>query len=159
MSPELLKPVVVDARSQLIAHQQHKQIEILKGTKKYVVGGIYRHPGYKIDSFMSKFECILSQVMSCKLPCLIARDLNTDLKKFQCHQDTKAYFDSLIVNNFAPVTVMPTRITDKSSTLTNHIYYSDDKKVMIVALLQQVICGVTLLIISLILFFCRTILR
>jgi len=47
------------------------------------------------------------------------------LKKFHCHQDTKAYFDSLIVNNFTPVIVMPTRITDKSATLIDHIYYSD----------------------------------
>jgi len=70
----------------------------MKGTKKYVVGGIYRHPAYRIYSFMAKIEFILSQVMSCKLPCLI--DLNIDLKKFQCYQDTKAYFDSLIVMIF-----------------------------------------------------------
>ena len=74
---------------------------------------------------MSKMECILTQILSCKLPCLIAGDINIDLKKFQCHQDTKAYFDSLVVNNFTPVIVMPTRITDKSATLIDHIYYSD----------------------------------
>jgi len=34
----------------------------------------------------------------------------------------------LIVNNFTPVIAMPTRITDKSATLIDHIYYSDGKK-------------------------------
>jgi len=103
-------------------------IEITKGTKKYIVGGIYRHPGYKVDSFLTKFECTLTQILNCKLPCLIAGDFNIDLKKFQYHQDTKEYFDSLVVNNFSPVIVMPTRITDTSATLIDHIYYSDGTK-------------------------------
>ena len=103
-------------------------IEITKGTKKYIVGGIYRHPGYKVDSFLTKFECTLTQILNCKLPCLIAGDFNIDLKKFQYHQDTKEYFDSLVVNNFFPVIVMPTRITDTSATLIDHIYYSDGTK-------------------------------
>jgi len=40
---------------------------------------------------------------------------------------TRVYLDTLIMNNFTPVVVMPTRITDRSATLIDHINfcYSD----------------------------------
>ena len=63
-----------------------------------------------------------------KLQCFVAADVNIDLKQCQTHQDTKTYLDSLIVNNFLPVIVMPTRITDRTATLIDHIYYSDVTK-------------------------------
>jgi len=46
-----------------------------------------------------------------------ARNINIDLKKFQTHTDTKAYLDTLLLNNFVPVVVMPTRISNTSATL------------------------------------------
>ena len=100
-------------------------MEVTKGCSKYIIGGIYRHPGHRITTFMQKFDNVLSQIGHYKLPCLIAGDINIDLKKFQTHTDTKAYLDTLLVNNFVPVVVMPTRISDTSATLIDHVYYYD----------------------------------
>jgi len=86
-------------------------IEVTKGQTRYIVGGIYRHPGYKINKFSAKLDEVLTQIHNSKLPCLIAGDINIDLKRFQTHQDTKAYLDSLILNNFMPVVLMPSRIS------------------------------------------------
>ena len=103
-------------------------IDVTKNSNRYIIGGIYRHPGHKISNFTEKLDNILTQISNCKIPCFIAGDINIDLKKSQYHQDTKRYLDTLIVNNFTPVVVMPTRITDKSATLIDHIYYSDCSK-------------------------------
>ena len=98
-------------------------MEVTKDCSKYIIGGLYRHPGSKINDFIDKFDSKLSHISRSKLPCLIAGDINIDLKKYQYHPDTKSFLDILIVNNFIPVVVMPTRITDRSATLIDHIYY------------------------------------
>ena len=103
-------------------------LQVTKGCSKYIIGGIYRHPGHKISEFTQKLDGVLSDISNHKIPCFIAGDINIDLKKFQNHRDTKAYLDSLIVNNFHPVVVMPTRISDNSATLIDHIYYCDPIK-------------------------------
>ena len=103
-------------------------MEVTKDCSKYIIGGLYRHPGFKVSDFTQKFECVLTQISNHKLPCIIAGDINIDLKKFHSHSDTKTYLDSLIVNNFVPVVVMPTRISDRSATLIDHIYYCDPTK-------------------------------
>ena len=51
--------------------------------------------------------------------------MNTDLKKFAVHKDTRTHLDSLITNNFSPVVVMPTRITDSNATLIDQILYHE----------------------------------
>jgi len=67
---------------------------------------------------------ICSKVQRNKLPCIIAGDINIDLSKYETHFGTRNYIDSLISNNFLPAIMMPTRISDKSATTIDHIYYS-----------------------------------
>ena len=99
-----------------------------KGQSRYIVGGIYHHPGYKINTFTEKLNEVLIQIFNHKVPCFIAGDINIDLKRFLTHQDTKSYLDNLVLNNFMPVVLMPSRISDNSATLTDHIYYSGGSK-------------------------------
>jgi len=75
--------------------------------------------------FTDKLEKTLTLISNRKLPCLIAGDMNIDLKKFAVHKDTRTYLDSLITNNFSPVVVMPTRITDSNATLIDQILYHE----------------------------------
>jgi len=98
-------------------------LEILKSLQKYVIGGLYRHPGQDIDKFSAKIEKVLLQVKKLNLPCFIAGDVNIDLGKYNFHNPTSNYFDNLLMYNYVPTIVMPTRITDKSATLIDHIYY------------------------------------
>ena len=79
----------------------------------------------KINHFTEKLDEILAQISNCRLPCIIAGDINIDLKRLQTNHETKSYVDNLIVHNFTPVVVMPTRLTDRSATIIDHIYYSD----------------------------------
>ena len=103
-------------------------LEILKKLQKYVIGGLYRHPGQDIDKFSAKIEKVLLQVKKSNLPCFIAGDVNIDLVKYNSHNPTSNYLDNLLMYNYVPTIVMPTRITDKSATLIDHIYYSPGPK-------------------------------
>ena len=64
----------------------------------------------------------MSSAVMMYVPCIIAGDLNIDLMKYMVHTQTTEYVNCLLVNNFVPTIVMPTRINDKSATLINHIY-------------------------------------
>jgi len=98
-------------------------IELSYNNTKYIVAGIYRHPNHNIADFSVQLENILENLSKSKIPCVIAGDLNIDLAKYGIHQETTNYVNNLLVNNFMPVIVMPSRITTKSATIIDHIYY------------------------------------
>ena len=49
--------------------------------------------------------------------------MNIDLIKSTGHSCTSQYVENLLINNFVPTMLMPTRITQVSATLIDHIYY------------------------------------
>ena len=100
----------------------------MKQNKKYVIGGIYRHPNSSVKEFVSELDCVLSSVNHRKIPCVVAGDVNIDLSKVEVSVDTVNYVDMILMNNFTPTILMPTRITPKSSTLIDHMYYYIGRK-------------------------------
>jgi len=73
-------------------------------------------------------DVVLAKLSCRTLPCVIAGDLNIDLCKCFVNNDVAAYVDNLVSNNFMPVILMPTRITARSETLINHMYYLESTK-------------------------------
>jgi len=102
-------------------------LEICKDKNKYIVAGIYRHPNHKIADFTSSLEQCLASVNKMNTPCIIAGDINIDLTHYKKHAATDNYINNLLLYNFVPTIVMPTRITEKSATIVDHIYYFDGK--------------------------------
>ena len=98
-------------------------IEISKHDCKYIIGAIYRHPNHNIREFGALLENSLSSISRRNVPCIISGDFNIDLSKYDSHTATTDYVDMLLVNNFLPVITMPSRITDSTSTIIDHIYY------------------------------------
>ena len=49
-------------------------------------------------------------------------DFNIDLLKFQSHEKTKYFIESMLTTGYLPVITKPTRVTDHSATLIDHIY-------------------------------------
>ena len=49
-------------------------------------------------------------------------DINIDFLRYITHQMTEKYLDMLYTNNFLPIITKPTRITDHTKTLIDHIY-------------------------------------
>jgi len=101
--------------------------KIQHGTKKYVIGSIYRHPNqHSITNFCQHLDSILGKVSKSKTPCIIAGDLNIDFSRYNSHQETTDFVDNLLINNFVPMIIMPTRITTRSATITDHILYFEE---------------------------------
>ena len=123
-----------DAYSRLILHNleipstdtgmvESLWLELSKHNSKYIVGGIYRHPNNNIGDFSSRFLNSVEHISKSDTPCVGAGGLNIDLSKYNHHQETTDYVNSLLVNNILPVLLMPTRITNKSATIIDHMYY------------------------------------
>ena len=103
-------------------------LEISKGSQQYLIGGTYRHPGQDIDKFTAKIEKILLQLKKLNSDCFIAGDINIDFVKYDSHSATSNYVENLLMYNFIPTITMPTRITPKTATLIDHIYFSPGSK-------------------------------
>ena len=102
-------------------------LEITKNKKKYIIGGVYRHPNQQVVEFRNSIEIVLNKLAGQKHPCFIAGDINIDLMKVSTKKNTSEYVDALLLNNFVPLVIMPTRITSRSATLIDHIYYYEGK--------------------------------
>jgi len=98
-------------------------IEISKDKLKFIIGAIYRHPNHNIHEFATMLESSLYSISKHKVPCIITGDINIDLCKYESHAATTEYIDMLLVNNFLPVITMPSRITDSTATIIDHMYY------------------------------------
>jgi len=61
-----------------------------------------------------------------KTSCIIAGDINIDLMRYNSHNATFDFVNNLLLNNFLPIIIMPTQITDSSATFVDYIYYYDD---------------------------------
>ena len=114
-------------------------LETLNGNNKYIIGGIYRHPAQNINTFSSIIDKSFEYLSKNGTPCIIPGDFNIDLSKYCVNRDTTEYVNCLLINNFMPMIILPTRIVGTSSTLTDHIYYCEGHNKKIGALNLQVI--------------------
>ena len=93
------------------------EITDINKNSKIIIGAIYRHPNQNFIEFKDKLENSLDKISSQSLPCIIAGDMNIDLIKSTGHSCTSQYVENLLINNFMPTILMPTRITKVSATL------------------------------------------
>lgn len=60
----------------------------------------------------------------------ILGDMNIDFLKYNYHTQTEEYLDMLHSNNISPIITKPTRITNYTATLIDHIYTNNTKQVI-----------------------------
>ena len=70
---------------------------------------------------ISMIHCIKPLIKSTKDTFIIGGDININLLKLE-NKTTEDYFNYLIENNFIPCISIPTRITDKTFILIDHIF-------------------------------------
>lgn len=98
--------------------------KLQRNNEQFYIGGIYRHPGGYVDEFIKRFDSTISN-MSTRIPVFIAGDFNINLLDFDANSKINKYLDSVLMNNIFPVLYTPTRITQNSSTLIDHIYFRE----------------------------------
>lgn len=106
-------------------------LEISKNQSTFLVAGLYRHPNNNIVLYSNKLQQNLNKIalMHPSRPCIIATDCNINLLRFENNASIRDYVDALAMHNFFPMILSPTRITDSTATLIDHIYFfnNDDK--------------------------------
>ena len=98
-------------------------VEIEPGyQEKNITGCIYRHPKASIEIFTHQLNELLKHLNQNKYQFYILRDINIDFLQYLNHQPTEKYLDMLHINYTAPLITKPTRITNHTKTLIDHIY-------------------------------------
>jgi hypothetical protein len=101
-------------------YSQNKWLEIKHNSKKIILGGIYRHHNGNVDHFTSQLTKTLESLPQ-NGDCFIAGDMNINLINYD-HNLTLNYLTTLMTHNFFPCITLPTRITDTSATVIDHIF-------------------------------------
>ena len=101
-------------------------IEITNIHKKACIFGIIYRPNSppkaSIDTFTDNLFDIIDQVNITKQQLTLMGDFNIDLLQYTNHSKTSNFIDNIISSGMMPHITKPTRITDHSATLIDHIY-------------------------------------
>ena len=84
------------------------------------VGSVYRHPSGNISHFNESLINCLSKFND-KNMFILGGDINIDLLKANI-SSTQNYLDTMLSYNLFPSIIIPTRFTDRSTTLIDHIF-------------------------------------
>ena len=99
-----------------------------KKGKNIIIGNMYRSPDSKLkpDDFIDKLENRLDILKrhSNKL-IVLTSDSNIDLLKYDNYVPTNRLVDTLTEHGFFPVISRPTRVTEHSATLIDHIFVNN----------------------------------
>ena len=91
----------------------------------YLNNLIYRPPDTDIKEFNDYILQCLTQIKAEKKIAYLLRDYNINLLNIDKHAASKDFADAMFSHFFFPVITKPTRVTDKSATLLNNIFYNN----------------------------------
>ena len=98
-------------------------IEIqIDGSKNIVIGCAYKHPHGNIDDFTDYLTKCLAKINKSNKECYLTGDFNIDLLKYDSHNQSAEFINSLTALSFLPTILQPSRITDHSFTLIDNIF-------------------------------------
>ena len=95
--------------------------EVFGTPSNVVIGVIYRMPHFSVDVFSDRINDILNILQHERKLCYFLADLNIDFLKYDEHRPTSTFLDVLYSYNVFPVITKPTRVTENTATLIDHI--------------------------------------
>ena len=108
---------------------QFIKIQECKGKPKTVIlGNVYRSPSKTPEKFNKFYENILQKLDTNRYAHkikVIVGDFNQDLIKHDSDNDCQTLIDNAHNHGFAQIVSRPTRITEHSATLIDHVYTND----------------------------------
>ena len=105
------------------------EIDPCNGKAPILIGSIYRHPGANIEEFTKQVDDLIKKLQN-RHQLYILGDMNIDFLKYNHHAQTEEYLDMLHSNNISPVITKPTRITNHTATLIDHIYTNNTNQMI-----------------------------
>ena len=122
----------VNLKIDLCSHDNSKTGEIqvveitFNGQKNALICNLYRSPSGDTKGFLEKLDTLAQKLTRHKNKniCLVG-DTNINLLDYGKNDAVTRYVDSLAQFGFAPVISRPTRITDHSATVIDHIFVNN----------------------------------
>ena len=102
-------------------------IEIMteKG-QNLIVGCVYKHPKMLVNEFhQSYIEPLFEKLSFEKKKIMLMGDFNINLFNYDSDPNTSDFVDTIYSNSLLPYINIPTRITPRSQTLIDNIFYSE----------------------------------
>jgi len=105
-------------------------LELTKGNYHCVLSTFYRHPNQNVSAFTDLLESIFQNAtFSNKLwDYLIVGDTNINLLKYDSNTGISRFIDMLVGYDFQPLSVIPSRFSDSTATLIDHVFYRENIK-------------------------------
>ena len=103
-------------------------LEVEANDQKIVIGSVYRHPGTRLNAFVTNLESTLQKIDNQCCESLVCGDFNADGLKLDTNRSTADFYNCLMTYNFVPAITLPTRITDTTMTLIDNIFIKINKK-------------------------------
>ena len=94
---------------------------VFKTSSNIIIGIVYRMPDSAIDIFNDRMTDILYTVNKENKLFYMLGDLNIDLLIYEEHRLTSSFLDMLYSNNVFPLITKPTRVTQTTATLIDHV--------------------------------------
>jgi len=102
-------------------------LDINKNKEIYTIGAVYRHPSGSMEEFIKRTEMCLNS-LPVRHETLLFGDFNVNLLNYNFDNTVTRFTDLMLMHNFLPVILLPTRITANSQTLIDHIYVREAAK-------------------------------
>ena len=104
---------------------QFLKIKNCKGSNKtHVIGNVYRSPCRNPQAFNTLFNAVLQKLRrhTKNKTCHIVGDFNQDLIKYDTDSNCQSLVDNATSNGFVQLVSRPTRITEYTATLIDHVF-------------------------------------
>ena len=105
-------------------------IEVKTNNGQVVIGVIYRHPTTLVndyENFSTNLCDIFADLRDSNTTFYAVGDYNIDLMQINCNHNFRKYVNNILTTSTKCAIDLPTRITDHSKTLLDHIYVNDPK--------------------------------
>ena len=135
-SPTNAGGVAIYISKHFIVHNASKQLIGITGCEdlwlkfgdrtnhsQYLVGSIYRHP--LSANFKEAFNDLLSQLLTSNIKLFVLGDLNIDISDTNRTSTATNYLNMIQSYGLLPLITKPTRVTETTSTILDHILTND----------------------------------
>ena len=96
-------------------------LDVTLRDSKFILCAAYRHPNSPVKDFVDALSSLFHKLPSTK-KIIYAADANINLMRYDEDNMVKLYLHELESLNLLPMVFLPTRVTDSTSTIIDHIF-------------------------------------
>ena len=94
----------------------------------FTIGIVYRHPdASKVDNFIEDLSTCITELCSSNETFFVLGDININISPVHRSTAANRYINMLLSHGVQPLITLPTRVTDVSATIIDHILTNDIK--------------------------------